>query len=83
MSAEKWVVDGPVIYEKYSLFKGNVNSHGWPRQNFSLQYQDDTIRKNDGNKEIYQFGGYWLIQYLILWTNIKGFVWQTVRRIDK
>ena len=36
---------------------------------------------NDENKEKYQPGGYKLIQYQILQTNITRIVWQTVRRI--
>ena len=36
---------------------------------------------NNDNKEKYQLGDYWLIQYKILQTNITRTVWQTVRRI--
>ena len=36
---------------------------------------------SDENKEKYQFGDDYLIQYLILWTNIIRIVWLTVRGI--
>ena len=42
------------------------NSHKWPRQNFSLQYQDNTKLTRYKNKEKYQLGDYFLIQYQIL-----------------
>ena len=32
------------------------NSHEWPRQNFSLQYQYNINQISDENKEKYQFG---------------------------
>ena len=38
-------------------------SHDWPRQNFSLQYQYNINQISDENKEKYQFGDNWLIQY--------------------
>ena len=56
------------------------NSHEWPRQNFSLQYQYNIKQKSD-EKEKYQLGDYKLIQYQILQTNITRTVWQTVWRI--
>ena len=57
------------------------NSHKWPRQNFSLQYQYNIKQTSDENKEKYQLGDYKLIQYQILQTNITRTVWETVRRI--
>ena len=45
-----------VIY----ITKGNV---GWPRQNFSLQCQYNINHISDENKEKYQFGDNYLIQY--------------------
>ena len=57
------------------------NSHEWPRQNFSLQYQYNFKQTSDENKEKYQLGDYKLIQYQFLQTNITITVWQTVRRI--
>ena len=57
-----------------------VNSHEWPRQNFSLQYQYNIKRKRAKNKEKYQLG---VIQYQILQTNVIGIIWQMVRRITK
>ena len=36
---------------------------------------------SDEKKEKYQLGGYKLIQYQILQTNITRIIWQTVRRI--
>ena len=57
------------------------NSHEWPRQNFSLQYQYNIDQTSDENKENYQLGDYKLIQYQILQTNITRTTWQTVRRI--
>ena len=56
------------------------NSHGGPRQNFSLQYQYNIRQTSDENKEKYQSGDYQLIQYQILQCNIIRFVWQTVKR---
>ena len=40
-----------------------LNSHEWPRQNFSLQYQHNINQISDENKEKYQFGDNKLIQY--------------------
>ena len=57
------------------------NSHEWPRQNFSLQYQYNIKQTSDENKEKYQLGDYKLIQYQILQTNITRTVWPTVGRI--
>ena len=34
----------------------SFNSHEWPRQNFSLQYQYNVNQTSDENKEKYQFG---------------------------
>ena len=34
------------------------NSHEWPRQNFSLQYQHSIKQTSDENKEEYQLGDY-------------------------
>ena len=42
------------------------NSHEWPRQNFSLQYQYHIKQTSDENKEKYQLKDYELIQYQIL-----------------
>ena len=39
------------------------------------------MQKSDENKEQYQYGEYWLIQYQILQTNIIRTVWQTLRKI--
>ena len=39
------------------------NSHERPRQNFSLQYQYNINQMSDENKEKYQYGNNWLIQY--------------------
>ena len=58
-----------------------VNSHKWPRLNFSFQYQYNIKQTSDENKEKYQFEDYKLIQYQILQTNITRTVWKTVRRI--
>ena len=41
------------------------NSHELPRQNFSIQYQNDIKQTSDENKEKYQLGDYKLIQYQI------------------
>ena len=60
-----------------------LNSHEWPRQNFSLQYQYNIKQTSDENKEKYQLGDYKLIQYQIRKTNITRTVRQTVRRITK
>ena len=38
------------------------NSHKWPGQNFSLQYQYNIKQTSDENKEKYQWGDYKLIQ---------------------
>ena len=37
------------------------NSHELPRQNFSLQYQNNIKQTSDENKEKYQLGDYKLI----------------------
>ena len=39
-----------------------LNSHKWPRQNFSLQYQHNIKQAGDENKEKYQLGDYKVIQ---------------------
>ena len=41
------------------------NSHELPRQNFSLQYQNNIKQTSDENKEKYKLGDYKLIQYQI------------------
>ena len=41
----------------------NFNSHEWPGQNFSLQYQYNINQISDENIEKYQFGDNELIQY--------------------
>ena len=41
------------------------NSHELPRQNVSLQYQNNIKQTSDENKEKYQLGDYKLIQYQI------------------
>ena len=58
-----------------------INSHEWPKQNFSLQYQYNIKQTSDENIEKYKLGDYKLIQYQILQTDIMWTVWQTVRRI--
>ena len=58
-----------------------LNSHEWPRQNFSLQYQYNIKQTSDENKDKYQLGDYKLIQYQIRKTNITRTVRQTVRGI--
>ena len=45
------------LYSRSSPF----NSHEWPRQNFSLQYQYNIKQASDENKEKYQSGDYELI----------------------
>ena len=57
-----------------------INSHEWPKQNFSLQYQYNIKQTSDENIEKYQLGDYKLIQYQILPTNVMRAVWQTARR---
>ena len=44
------------------------NSHEWPRQNFSLQYQYNIKQTSVENKEKYQSQDYKLIQNQILKT---------------
>ena len=58
-----------------------IKSHLWHRQNFSLRHQYNSKQTSNENKEKYQLGDYWLIQFQILQTNIIWIVWQTVRRI--
>ena len=58
-----------------------LNSHEWPRQNFSLQYQYNIRGTSDENKEKYQLRGYELIQCQILWTSTIRISWQKVWRI--
>ena len=53
----------------------------WPKQNFSLQYQQNIKQTSDENKEKYQLEDYKFIQYQILQTNIIIIVWKSVRRI--
>ena len=50
-----------------------------PRQNFSLQYQDNIKMISKENKEKYQSEDHWLIQTQIL-TNIIRIEWETERR---
>ena len=50
------------------------NSHEWPRQNFSLQYQYNINQTSDKSKEKYQSGDYKLIHYQILQTNTTRIV---------
>ena len=57
------------------------NSHEWPRQNLSLQYQYNIKQTSDENEEKYQLRDYELIQYQILQTQITRTVWKIVRRI--
>ena len=40
----------------WSLMELTLNSHEWPRQNFSLKYQYSSSQISDENKEKYQFG---------------------------
>ena len=42
------------------------DSHKWPRENFSLQYQYNIKQKKDEDEEKYKLGDYWLIQFQIL-----------------
>ena len=73
---------GPAVYVTDVLITClPLNSHEWPRQNFSLQYQYNIKQTSDENKEKYQLGDYKLIQSQILQTNITRTVWQTVGRI--
>ena len=58
-----------------------VNSHEWPRQNLSLQYQYNIKQKMNKNTEKKSIRSNKLIQYQILQTNIRRIVWQMVRRI--
>ena len=51
------------------------NSHEWPRQNFSLQYQYNIKQTSDENKEKYQLGDFKLIQYQIPGREINFFFW--------
>ena len=74
------------LYQKVHLQRQKwvpwlLNSHEWPKQNFSLQYQYNIKQTSDENKEKYQSGDYQLIQKQILQINIIRFVWQTERRI--
>ena len=52
-------------YELITPVGEPFNSHELPRQNFSLQYQNDIKQTSDENKEKYQLGDYKLIQYQI------------------
>ena len=45
-------------------------SQSWPRENFSLHHQYDIKQTRNENKEKYQSGDYWLVQFQILQTNI-------------
>ena len=65
---------------RYDLFQPG-NSHEWPSQNFSLQYQYNVKQTSDEKEEKYQLGDYKFIQSQILQTNITRTVWQTERRI--
>ena len=47
-----------------------LNSHEWPRHNFSLQYQYNIKQTSDEKKEKYMLGDNKLIQYQILQSNI-------------
>ena len=46
-----------------------LNSHEWPRHNFSLQYQYNIQQTSDKKRKVY-VGDYKLIQYQILQSNI-------------
>ena len=52
-------------YELITPVGEPFNSHELPRQNFSLQYQNNIKQTSDENKEKYQLGDYKLIQYQI------------------
>ena len=39
-----------------ALFSYSLNSHEWPRQNFSFQYPYSIKQKSDENKEKYWSG---------------------------
>ena len=70
---------------RYDLFQP-CNSHEWPSQNFSLQYQYNVKQTSDEKEEKYQLGDYKFIQTQILQTNkntlhITRTVWKTERRI--
>ena len=41
-----------------NFFSYPLNSHEWPWQNFSLQYQYNIKQTSDENKEKYQLGDY-------------------------
>ena len=57
------------------------NSHAWPGENFSLQYQYNIMHRSDENREKYQLGDYEMIQYQTLQIDIIRIVSQTVKRI--
>ena len=44
------------LVKKVALVLKLINSHEWPRQNFSLQYQYNINQISDENKEKYKFG---------------------------
>ena len=45
-----------IVIGLYTIGLSPFNSHEWPRQNFSLQYQYNINQISDENKEKYQFG---------------------------
>ena len=51
------------LANKKPYYLSPFNSHEWPRQNFSLQYQDNVNQVSDKNKEKYQFGDNKWIKY--------------------
>ena len=44
-----------IIANQRSAWLLTFNSHKWPRQNISLQYQYNIEQTSDENKEKYQF----------------------------
>ena len=48
---------------KYKFHTGPFKSHEWPRQNLFLRYKYNIKVISDMNKEKYQFGDNYLIQY--------------------
>ena len=77
-----WGVKGylPIRFKVGKKALKHFNSHEWPRQNFSLQYQYNIKQTSDENKEKYKLREYKLIQYQILQTNITRTVWQTLTK---
>ena len=60
---KKWQLDWAIHVSKTER-DGPFNSHKWPRQNFSLQYQYNINQISDENKENINLG-------IISWSNTK------------